>query len=480
MKKILNKIDVKYYYYVVAYILDSATDSILLGDFSDALEVMVTSTPAPTPTPTPNPTATPNPYGKVENLKGKVVSGSAIVLTWDQDDRVDAYRVYKYDNKNGDNPVKVGNDISGSSLTIKDIEKGKEYYYGVRGHVSVQTDVGTVLEFTDWSDILKVLIPSPTPVPTKTPEPTQKPTATPEPSATPDATQPPQGEGITNSKFDSFVITDAKDKCINLSWSKIEGAIEYEISIATSVDGEKMVIKRVAAPETTCKDIEIADAIFNVRENINVTEIQAYGQVRNVEYYYFVRAVADGEYSNYSEPVKVALHTEQFIVPTATPVPTVAPTAHPTPIPVPVPTKAPDVYKVGMKKTVGKLIYRITAKSASGNTVEVVKPRKKTYKSIVIPATVKIGDTTYKVTSVKASAFAKNSKLQKIVLGKNLKKIKAKAFYKCTKLMKITIKSKKITSYGKKSFHGISMKCRFIIPKKILTKYKKMIRKTEG
>ena len=46
--------------------------------------------------------------------------------------------------------------------------------------------------------------------------------------------------------------------------------------------------------------------------------------------------------------------------------------------------------------------------------------------------------------------------------------------------MNITFKTKSVKSFGKQSFHGITMKCRFIIPKSVLAKYKKQIRKTEG
>ncbi|MCI8307228.1 MAG: leucine-rich repeat protein, partial [Lachnospiraceae bacterium] len=361
------------------------------------------------------------------------------------------------------------------------LEENQNYYFYVCGYVIINTDKGEIPEFSDRSDILSVNMSAPTPTPqvTNSPKPeitpTPAPLVTPEPTETPAPTPSASPEsGIKDKKAGSFIITDAVNSYISFSWSAVDGAEEYELSYSNTPNGERIPLRRISASETYCRNIEVTGAMFNVRENINVTDVQAYGQTRNEERYYFIRAVAKGEYSQYSDYVKVALHTEQLMAPDATP----------TPAPNPSPTLSPgtddDGYTVGSKKKIGKLIYRITAKSNSAMTVEVVRPVKKTYKSVTIPATVKIGGKEYKVTSVKASAFLKNKKLARIVFGKNIRKIGRKSFYGCRKLMNITFKTKNVKSFGKKAFHGITMKCRFIIPKKVLAKYKKLIRKTEG
>lgn len=447
-----------FYYYVVAYIIDKVTEEVKLGEFSEGLEVRITPAPTPSPIPSSAPTASPNPYGKITNLRGTVISGPSIELRWDELDGMESYRVYECKDEKGTSPKLISSDISGSALLISDVEENEEYYYRVRGTVTVITDKGVVQGFSDWSDVLKikVVMTSPTPAPTATP----KVSATPAPTAVP-ATNPP----LSSQKVEAFVITDAKGSIINLAWQQFKDAVAYEISYSTTPDGAKTVVKYATAEELFCKDIVIQNAEFNVRENINVTDVQAYGQKVNAEYYYYVRAMlSEDEYSQYSSPVKISLHTEVLGA-----VPTKAPTAAP----------KSDGYKVGSKKKVGKLIYRITAKSGSNKTVEVVKPVKKTYKSIAIPATVKIGSNTYKVTSLKASAFAKNTKLVKIVIGKNITKIGTKAMYNCKKLKNIVFKTKKMKSFGKKVFRGIPMTANFTIPKSVLTNYKKMIKKTE-
>ena len=85
----------------------------------------------------------------------------------------------------------------------------------------------------------------------------------------------------------------------------------------------------------------------------------------------------------------------------------------------------------------------VQAKSKSfklGNGMySVINERKKTARldrisaknktTLTIPATVKIGKKTYKVTEIKAIALKNNKIIKKLVIGKNVKKIGKKAFY---------------------------------------------------
>lgn len=139
------ELDTPYYYYVVAYIMYSANDTYILGDYSEGLLVMITSSPAPSPSPTPLPTATPNPYGKVTNLTAESVEEGVVNLKWDDMDNVTGFRVYNVDNNAGDNMI-LCRDVSGCSLTISNLEEGRTYYYCVRGY---QAKVGVGFIYSD-------------------------------------------------------------------------------------------------------------------------------------------------------------------------------------------------------------------------------------------------------------------------------------------------------------------------------------------
>ena len=96
-----------------------------------------------------------------------------------------------------------------------------------------------------------------------------------------------------------------------------------------------------------------------------------------------------------------------------------------------------------------------------------------------IPSTVKINGVKYKVTEIASNAFKGNTKLKKVIIGANVKKIGKNVFYKCSKLMSVTFKGKKITSIGKKTFYRIGKKCKMTIPKAVLKKYRKLIKATK-
>ena len=92
--------------------------------------------------------------------------------------------------------------------------------------------------------------------------------------------------------------------------------------------------------------------------------------------------------------------------------------------------------KVGdsVKKTQGTV--KIT--STKNRTVAFTKAKNKA--SVVVPATVKINNKTYKVTQINAKAFT-GSKIKTVTIGKNVKTIKKNAF-KGSKATKIVLKTK--------------------------------------
>ena len=149
----------------------------------------------------------------------------------------------------------------------------------------------------------------------------------------------------------------------------------------------------------------------------------------------------------------------------------------------------------------GKATYKVTTASLTKGTVTYVAPTDKKKTTVTVPATVKIGGVTYKVTSIANNAFANNKKITKVTIGSNVTTIGKKAFYKCTSLTKITtpskvkkigkqafygckklktitIKTTKLTSknVGSKAFKGIHAKATIKVPKSKLKSYKKLLR----
>ena len=190
------------------------------------------------------------------------------------------------------------------------------------------------------------------------------------------------------------------------------------------------------------------------------------------------------------------------VKPSETPKPTetVTPTVKPSETPAPIPTQpaAPDgtsqplpsldqgmvspdpshgdTVSVGTVLVKDGVTYRITA----DGTVEYQKADAKAKGTVVIPATVTLQGTTYKVTSIAAKAFYNNKKLKKIVIGKNLVQIGKKAFYGCSNLKKIVIKTKELTAktVGKKAFYKVHKKAVVKVPKKCKKQYKIWLKKT--
>ena len=139
-------------------------------------------------------------------------------------------------------------------------------------------------------------------------------------------------------------------------------------------------------------------------------------------------------------------------------------------------------YTVGMvvQTSDSKGVYKVS--KVSGNVVELVyvKPAKKTYKSVNIPANVKLSDgTTAKVTSIAANAFKGMKKLKSVTIGASISSIGKSAFSGCKNLKKITVKTSLLgkKSVGKSAFKGIAEKAVFKCPKKKKASYKKIFKK---
>jgi hexosaminidase len=139
-------------------------------------------------------------------------------------------------------------------------------------------------------------------------------------------------------------------------------------------------------------------------------------------------------------------------------------------------TSETTVPAVGTTKTVGNLIYKVTKSDAKNGTVTVTGMVNKSSKKVVIPSTVTINGTSFKVTAVAAKAFANSKKLANVTIGANVTSIGAKAFNKCAKLSKITFKGTKAVKVGKQAFKGIASKSKVTLSKKMAKKQQKKLK----
>ncbi len=175
-------------------------------------------------------------------------------------------------------------------------------------------------------------------------------------------------------------------------------------------------------------------------------------------------------------------------VPTQTPAPqetpsgnisvTPAPTAVPweTSIPENRPETGPKTVKTGNKYVINSLKYTVT--SVTGTKSVKFTGALKNAKKVIIPVSVKIYGSKYKVTAIAKNALKGSKKLKKLSVGTNVQKIGKNAFKGCKKLENIVIKSKKLTikKTGSKAFKGINKKAKIKVPKGKVKQYKKLLK----
>lgn len=132
--------------------------------------------------------------------------------------------------------------------------------------------------------------------------------------------------------------------------------------------------------------------------------------------------------------------------------------------------------KAGKVYHSGSLKYKITKLTSGTKTAAVTGTTNKNIKKLTIPATVTIQKVKFKVTEIGSKAFKKQKKLEKVIIGSNVKKIGSQAFYGAKELENITIKSKGINSIGKNAWKGISSKAEIRVPKSKLNSYTRLFR----
>ncbi len=134
--------------------------------------------------------------------------------------------------------------------------------------------------------------------------------------------------------------------------------------------------------------------------------------------------------------------------------------------------------KNGKNYTVDGLIY----KYKKGKMTLVGKSKKYDRNVIKIPATVLVKGKKYPVTAISKNAFANDSRITQVTIGKNISSIGKNAFSNCKYLWKITINSQKLKSktVGKNAFKkpgGSFAKTVYIrLPKKKYKVYKKILK----
>lgn len=138
-------------------------------------------------------------------------------------------------------------------------------------------------------------------------------------------------------------------------------------------------------------------------------------------------------------------------------------------------------YSKGDIMTAGKGAGKADYKKISASSVryEATNIGSKVTKALV-PATVKIGGKTYKVTSVAPKAFAGKKNLKSLIIGKNVKKLGAKAFSGCKKLKTITINSSGLSKKNVKGSLKDSSVNTVKAPAKMIDNYKKIFTKTNA
>lgn len=171
--------------------------------------------------------------------------------------------------------------------------------------------------------------------------------------------------------------------------------------------------------------------------------------------------------SNYSTLTAAEAAYQKIVNPDPVPAPDPTPAPTPDPEPDPSPAPAPETNSVVVNKvtyTVSDTVAKVTAVAKSAKTVTVLDK-------------VKINGKTYKVTAVKAKVCKGNTKLAKVVIGKNVKTISSAVFKGCKKLKTITVKSKSLTKAGvAKSLKGSSV-TKVKVPSSKVKAYKKIFTK---
>lgn len=110
--------------------------------------------------------------------------------------------------------------------------------------------------------------------------------------------------------------------------------------------------------------------------------------------------------------------------------------------------------------------YRIV-KEGGAYTAKVIGLYK-SMQTVKIPACIKNGGNTYKVTAIAANAFKNQSRIKKVIIGSNVQTIGYDAFYNCTGLSSVTL-GNGIKAISSKVFYNCRALTAITIPSKVTT-----------
>ncbi|MCI8308193.1 MAG: leucine-rich repeat protein, partial [Lachnospiraceae bacterium] len=134
----------------------------------------------------------------------------------------------------------------------------------------------------------------------------------------------------------------------------------------------------------------------------------------------------------------------------------------------------------GTVSTDKEFTYRNLRYIISGRTAIVKGAVKKTVTAVHIPASVKWGGITYKVSQVSDGAFKNCKRLKKVTIGKNVSILGKDSFRGCKKLTKIVVKSVVLKKTGKSAFLKTSKNIKLYVPKNRYVKYSKKLFQGKG
>ena len=291
--------------------------------------------------------------------------------------------------------------------------------------------------------------PTATPVESEDPD---APTATPVESEDPDA---PTATPVESEGPDAPTATPVESEDPDAPTATPVESEDPEVPTATPVESEDPEVPTATPVESEDPEVPTATPVESEVPNVpTATPVES--NIPNVP------TATPGGTDKPSNPVKS---------PDATKAPSATPTQKPTT------TKAPSStdsgtgsVKVGSTVTYKNANYRITGK-ATAEFTGIVKG-----KNVNVPNTITVGGKVYKITSIAAGACRDNTKITKLVIGKNVKKIGKEAFLNCTKLKNINCKSAllKAGSIKKNAFKGVNINVVLKTPKAQKTLYKKL------
>ncbi len=235
------------------------------------------------------------------------------------------------------------------------------------------------------------------------------------------------------AKGDTYIGATKKTFVIDKGTLKVKSAP----SASAITDGQKLSESALSGGEVTNAQSKTMEGTFTWKDgNVVPTSTDS-----GVTKYTVVFTPTDTNYKEIETTVVVTVNQKE-----QTPDPQPTPDPTPNPDPQPIITVGDNIADKDNKAT-----YQVT-KSAEGKVeVSYVAPNSKT-KKVTIPATITLADgTVADVSTIAAGAFKKNTKIQEITIGKNVKTIGKEAFSGCKNLKKVK-SAKNVTSIGKNAF----------------------------